>query len=76
MKISYGLHVSDRAGIEALHETRRAFIADKRQYRLSCEKPILNPRDTSLHIKIFNQTQELEIEFLTQNLSGLEVGES
>lgn len=65
----YGLHVSDPAGVEALNDTLTAFIAGKPQYKLSYQKPVLNPRDTSLHIKIINQAQGLEIEFLTQNLS-------
>jgi len=72
----YGIHVFDAAGVEALNDTLTAFIADKRQYRLSYQRPVLNPRDTSLHIKIINQAQGLEIEFLTQNLPGLEAGDS
>jgi len=69
----YGIHVSDPAGVEALNDTLTGFIADKRQYKLSYQKPVLNPRDTSLHIKIINQPQGLEIEFLTQNLSPKEL---
>ncbi len=72
----YGIHLSDTASVEALNDTLSAFISDRRHYKLSYEKPILNPRDTSLHIKIINQAQGLEIEFLTQNLPGLEVGDS
>ena len=72
----YGIHVSDPASIEALHDTLTAFISDKRHYKLSYEKPVLNPRDTSLHTKIINQAQGLEIEFLTQNLLSLEAGDS
>ena len=72
----YGLHVSGPTGIEALNDTLTSFIADKRHYELSYEKPVLNPRDTSLHIKIINRARGLEIEFLTQNLPGLEAGES
>jgi len=69
----YGIHVSDPASIEALNNTLTVFIADKRQYKLSYQSPVLNPRDTSLHIKIINQSQGLEIEFLTQNLSPKEL---
>jgi hypothetical protein len=69
----YGIHVSDPASVEGLNDTLTAFIADKRQYKLSYQSPVLNPRDTSLHIKIINQSQGLEIEFLTQNLSPKEL---
>jgi hypothetical protein len=64
----YGIHVSDPAGVEALHDRFQHFIQAEAQYKLAYDRPVGNPRDTSLHTKIINKKLGLEIEFLTQNL--------
>jgi len=63
----YGIHVSDPAGVAALHERFQHFVQAETQYKLAYDRPVGNPRDTSLHTKIINKKLGLEIEFLTQN---------
>lgn len=64
----YGIHVSSPAGVEALHDRFQHFVQTEAQYKLAYDRPVGNPRDTSLHTKIINKKLGLEIEFLTQNL--------
>jgi hypothetical protein len=64
----YGIHVSDPAAVEALHNRFQEFIQDKAHYKLAYKQPVGNPRDMSFHTKILNKQLSLEIEFLTQNL--------